>query len=178
MRLSQVVNVTLSAHLPQILRRTRRRRLHLHQSHQKTSYPSQGIEKVPESLRGSAFHEENVRHSPSYVYNTNLDSETEIVHIGRKSQNECAVITMIGDRSQKALWDSVVGRCVISYDCYKSLHPKYKTELFPSSVRIKVANGTFIANKGECDITLKINNEIHIPFPLFGPIVPADDTWP
>ena len=34
-----------------------------------------------------------------------------------------------------------------------------KTKLFPSSVRIKVANGTFIANKDECDITLKINNE-------------------
>ena len=32
-------------------------------------------------------------------------------------------------------------------------------ELFPSSVRIRAANGTFIANKGECDITLKINNE-------------------
>ena len=32
-------------------------------------------------------------------------------------------------------------------------------ELFPSSVRIRATNGTFIANKGECDITLKINNE-------------------
>ena len=43
--------------------------------------------------------------------------------------------------------------------CFNSLHPKYKTELFPSSVRIKATNGTFIANKGKCDITLKINNE-------------------
>ena len=67
---------------------------------------------------------------------------------------------MIGARSQKALWDSGAGRCVISYDCYSSLHPKYKTELFPSSVRIRNANGTFIANTGECDITLKINNEM------------------
>ena len=66
---------------------------------------------------------------------------------------------MIGARSQEALWDSGVGRCIISYDCYNSLHPKYKTELFPSSVRIEATNVTFIANKGECDITLKINNE-------------------
>ena len=88
-----------------------------------------------------------------------MSYETEIVHIGRKSQNECAVVTMIGARSQKALWDSGAGRCIISYDCYNSLHPKYKTGLFPSRVKIKAANGTFIANKGECHITLKINNE-------------------
>ena len=66
---------------------------------------------------------------------------------------------MIGNRSQKALWDSGAGRCVTSYDCYNSFHPKYRTELFPSSIRIRSANGTFIANKGECDITLKINEE-------------------
>ena len=65
---------------------------------------------------------------------------------------------MISTKSQKALWDSGAGRCVISYDCYNSLHPKYKIELFPSSVRIRAANGTFIANKRECDVTLKINN--------------------
>ena len=66
---------------------------------------------------------------------------------------------MKGARSQKVLWDSGAGRCIISYDCYNSLHPKYKKELFSSSVRIRAANGTFIANKGECDITLKINSE-------------------
>ena len=32
-------------------------------------------------------------------------------------------------------------------------------------MRIKAANGTFIANKGECDITLKINNE-RFTFPI------------
>ena len=64
---------------------------------------------------------------------------------------------VIGDRSQKALWDSGAGRCIISYDCYNSLHPKYKMELFPSSVKIRSANGTFIPNKGECDVTFKIN---------------------
>ena len=66
---------------------------------------------------------------------------------------------MIGNRNRKALGDSGAGRCIISYDCYNILHPKYRTELFPSSVRIRAMNGTFIANKGECDITLKINNE-------------------
>ena len=66
---------------------------------------------------------------------------------------------MIGAKSQKAPWDSGAGRCIISYDCYNSLHPKYKTVLFPSSVRIRATNGTFIANKGECNITIKINNE-------------------
>ena len=51
--------------------------------------------------------------------------------------------------------DSGAGRCIISYDGYNSLHPRYKTELFPSNVRIRAENGTFIANKGEYDITLK-----------------------
>ena len=66
-------------------------------------------------------------------------------------------------------WNTVcytsAGKCIISYDCYNSLHPKYKTELFPSSARIRATNGNFIAKKGECDITLKINNERFI-FPF------------
>ena len=85
---------------------------------------------------------------------------------------------MIDDRSQKGLWDSGVGKCIISYDCYNSLHPKYKTELFPGSVRIRVANGTFIANKGECEITLKINNERFIfPFLCLDQMSQQNDTW-
>ena len=87
-----------------------------------------------------------------------MSSETEIVHIGRKSQNECAVITTIGARSQKALWNSSAGRYIISYDCYHSLHPKYKAELFPSNVKIRAANVMFIVNKGEY-ITFKRNND-------------------
>ena len=68
-------------------------------------------------------------------------------------------------RSLKALLDSGAGRCVLSYECYNSLHPKYKTELFPSSIRIRVANGMFIPNKGECDVTFKINEErFRFPF--------------
>ena len=125
----------------------------------KLVFPSQVIENVPENLRGSAFHEENLRHPSSPVNTSNIGAETEIIHIGRKSHNKCAVITTVGAKSQKAQWNSGAGRCIISYDCYNSLHPTYKTELFPSSVRIKAAHGTFIANKGECDITLKINNE-------------------
>ena len=68
-------------------------------------------------------------------------------------------MTVIGARSQKVLWDYGANRCIISYDCYNSLHPKYKTESFPSSVEIMAANGTFIPNKGECDVTFKINKE-------------------
>ena len=114
---------------------------------------------MPEPLRGSAFREEVIRHSSSHVSTPTLGSETEIVHIGRRSQNEYAVITVIGARNQKALWDSGAGRCIISYDCYNRLHPKYKTELFLSSVRIRTNNGAFISNRGECDVTFKINKE-------------------
>ena len=114
---------------------------------------------MPENLTGSTFHEKVIRPLSSSVNTSNIGAETEIVHICGKSNNKCAVITMIGAKSQKALWNSGTGRCIISYDCYNSLHPKYKMELFPSSVRIRATNGTFIANKGECDITLKINNE-------------------
>ena len=113
---------------------------------------------MPENLRGSAFCEKVVSHPSSLVHTTNIGAKTEIVYIGRKSHNECIRIIKIGNRSQ-VLWDSGAGRCIISYDCYKSLHPKYITELFQSNVRIRAANRSFIANKGECDITLKLNDE-------------------
>ena len=96
---------------------------------------------------GSTLYKKVIRHPPSPVNNSNIGAVTEIVHIGRKSYNECAVITMIGARNQKALWGSCVGRCIISYDCYSSLHPKYKTELFPSSVRIRATKGTFLTTR-------------------------------
>ena len=47
----------------------------------------------------------------------------------------------------------------MSYDCYNSLHPKYKTKVFPSSVKIRAANGMFVPNRGECDVTFKITKE-------------------
>ena len=160
MKLGLVVNVTQSAQSCQTLSSAWRRRLHLWQPHQKTKLPLSGCEYVPEPFRGSDPSEEIIRHSYSSQINTpTLSSETEIVHIGRKSQNKCAIITVIGERSQKALWDLGAGRCIISYDCYNSLQPKYKMELFPSSVKIRVANGTFIPNKGECDVTVNINKE-------------------
>ena len=119
---------------------------------------------MPEPLRWSAFSKEVIRHSSSHVNTPDRSSETEIVYIGRRSQNECAVITVIV-RSQKALWDSGAGRLVISYYCYNSLHPKHKTELFPSSVKIRAANGMFIPNRGECHVTFKINKErFTLPF--------------
>ena len=37
-------------------------------------------------------------------------TDTEIIHIGRKSQNECAVMVNAGKRSFKALWDSGAGK--------------------------------------------------------------------
>ena len=114
------------------------------------------MEYAPDPLRGSDPSEEVIGHPYSSQISTPTSgSVAEIVHIGR-SQNECAIIT---DRSQNALWDSGAGRCVISYDCYNSLHPKYKTELFPSSVKIRAANGMFIPNKGECDVSFKIKKE-------------------
>ena len=90
------------------------------------------MENEPENLRGNTFHEKVIRHPSSPVNTSNIGAETEIAHIGRKSQNECAVITMTGAMSQKTLCNSGAGRCIISYDCYNSLHPKYKTELFPT----------------------------------------------
>ena len=126
----------------------------------KLDFPSQNLNTMPEDLEGNDFWEKDIRQASSPLHNAiRMDVETKIIHIGRKSHNECAVITTIGNRSQKALWDSGSGRCVISFDCYNSLHQKYKTELFPSTIRIKAANGTFIMNKGECDITLRIDDE-------------------
>ena len=124
------------------------------------------MEHVSEPLRGSAFSKEVIKHSSSsHVSTPTSGSEAEIVHIGRRSQNKCAIITVIGNRSQKALWDSGAARCIISYDCYNSLHPKYKTELFPRSMKIRAANGTFIPNRGEYDVAFKINKERFI-FPF------------
>ena len=36
---------------------------------------------------------------------------------------------------------------------------KYKTDLFPSSIKIKAANGTIIDNSGECDITFRMGTQ-------------------
>ena len=64
-----------------------------------------------------------------------------------------------GGKRLKALWDSGAGRCVISYfECYNKISPKFKLDLFTSDIRL-AANGTFITNKGECEISFKIGQE-------------------
>ena len=86
--------------------------------------------------------------------NKSRTETTEIVNIGTK--DDCSIMIKIGERSHKALWDSVAGKCVISLDKYKTIPEKLKTQLFPSKILIKAANGSRIENNGECDITFKI----------------------
>ena len=114
-------------------------------------------------MRGQQHSINNSRHTnantnPSHDYEHNLE-ETEIIHIGRKSQNECAVVATIGNGSYKALWDSGAAKCVLSLDCYQSISPNFKTELYESSIKIRAANASFIENRVECNLTYKINDE-------------------
>ena len=82
-------------------------------------------------------------------------------------------------RSFKALWDSGAGWCVISYECYNKISPKFKSDLFTSDIRLKAANGTFIRNKGECEISFKIRSrKIQIPIPVFRSIISGTDFRP
>ena len=67
-------------------------------------------------------------------------------------------MVLIGNRNNKAIWDTGAGRCVMPYDCYQNLPIKYKTKLSDSKIKIKAANGTYIKN-GECDITFVIGDE-------------------
>ena len=70
-----------------------------------------------------------------------------------------------GKRSFKALWDLGAGRCVISYECYNKISPKFKLDLFTSDIRLKTANGAFIRNKGECENYFNIVQEtFRLPF--------------
>ena len=117
---------------------------------QKTSLPSQSLR--PEDLRGHWDTVNNSSHTnahtnPPHDYEHDLE-ETQITHIGRKSQNECAVMATIGNRSYKALWDSGAAKCVLSLDCYQSISPRFKTELYESSIKIRAANGSFIKAEG------------------------------
>ena len=132
----------------------------------KLSIPSQETIDLPDNLRGPDISSDENRQT--HIYDNSLDvnssahnvidnnvntqTDTEIVHIGRKSQNECAVMVNAGKRLFKALWDSGTGRCVISYECYSTISPKFRSHLFKSDIRLKAANGTFIRNKGKCEI--------------------------
>ena len=158
MRLSHVVNAPLSVQIFLTMKITWMNKILLHQTHQKTRFPLSKFKHYA-WRPGRERLEKDIRQATSLIHNaTKMDVETEIVNIGRKSHNECAMVITISNRSQKVLWDLGAVRCVISFDWNNSLHNIYKTELFPSKIRIKALNGTF-TNKGECDITLKINDE-------------------
>ena len=38
--------------------------------------------------------------------NNTANDDNEIVHLNRKSADECALMVLIGNRQHKALWDS------------------------------------------------------------------------
>ena len=141
------------------------------------SIPSKTTIDLPDNLRGSNISSDEHRQTQicdnsldSNVHNfidnnANTQTDTEIVHIGRKFQNECAVMVKAGKRSSKALWDSGAGRCVTSYECYNKNSPKFKSDLFTSDIKLKAANGTFIRNKGKCEISFKTGQErFRFPF--------------
>ena len=92
--------------------------------------------------------------------------EIEIVEISEKC--ECSIAIKIGDRNFKTLWDTGAGKCVISKDKYSSIPDKLKTELHPSNIIIKAAEGSIISNDGECEITFKIGPATFtFPLPSF-----------
>ena len=127
---------------------------------------------MPEPLRGKDEIQNQIRHpieTKSTIEtqsqdlrnttNSNTLDETEIVHLGKSFQNECSLFIQTGKKSHKTLWDSGACKCVISLESYKTIPDKYKTELFPSNIKIKAANGSIIHNNGECDITFRMGSE-------------------
>ena len=115
MRLSHVVNAPLSAQIFLTMRITYWTRSSYTRFTKKLDFTSQNLNAVPEDLGGNSFKEKDTRQPTSLVHNARkMDVETEIIHIGRKSHNECAVINTISNRSQKAIWDWGAGRCVMS----------------------------------------------------------------
>ena len=57
------------------------------------------MEYEPDPLEGGDPSEEVIRHSyASHISIPMLNHETEIVNIGRRSQNECVIITVIGEK--------------------------------------------------------------------------------
>ena len=123
---------------------------------------------MPEPLRGHNTNSHTIRHdtdpdnnscdnnvhssieSKSQNVNSSVNNtlaETDLVHLGRRPQDECSLFIQTGKRSHKALWDSGAGQCVLSFDCYNAIPAKYKSDLFTSPIKIKAANGTLIENK-------------------------------
>ena len=124
---------------------------------------------MPKYLRGNHSDQNQIRYSSDQnsTYCDNVNSpvnihttdKTEIVHLGKSSQNECSLFIQTGKKAHKALWDSGACKCVLSLASYEMIPEKYKTELFASSIKIKEANGTLIKNNGECDITFRKGTE-------------------
>ena len=123
------VIAVLIAQTVQIVRTTALTMTPKKQRIQKLSIPSQETIDPPDNLRGHniSSHENRQTHICDNSFNSNVhnslhnnvntQTDTAIVHIGRKSQNECAVMVNAGKRSLKALWNSGAGRCVISFEC-------------------------------------------------------------
>ena len=122
---------------------------------------------MPEPLRGNKTNNSKIRHIPiqnnsnddktSIEIQSNRDispvnihilHETENVHLGQRSKDECSLFIQTGKITHKALWDSGACKCVLSLESYNMIPDKYKTDLFPSSIKIKAANGTIIDNSG------------------------------
>ena len=94
----------------------------------------------------------------SSVNNQAFD-ETEIVHLGKSSKDDCSLFIQTGKKTHKTLWHSGACKCVLSLESYKMIPDKYKTDLFSSNIKIKSANGTTIKNDGACDITFRMGTE-------------------
>ena len=78
-----------------------------------------------ESLRGNNSDQNQIRHSSDQnstccdnvnsPVNNHITDETEIVHLGESSQNECSLFIQTRKKAHKALWDSGACKmCVIS----------------------------------------------------------------
>ena len=115
---------------------------------------------MPEPLRGHNTNSHTIRHDTNLDNNScdtsvhspiesksqdvnssvnNTPIETDLVHFGRRPQDECSLFIQTGKRSHKALWDSGAGQCVLSFDCYNAIPAKYKTDLFTSPIKIRAA---------------------------------------
>ena len=57
----------------------------------------------------------------SSVNNQALD-ETEIVHLGKSSNDDCSLFIQTGKKTHKALWDSGACKCVLSLESYIPSH--------------------------------------------------------
>ena len=59
----------------------------------------------------------------SSVNNQALD-ETEIVHLGKSSKDDCSLFIQTGKKTHKALWDSGACKCVLSLESYQMIPDK------------------------------------------------------